>query len=547
MRARDEPRSDVAATGSAPGRFANLFDLAPVAYVTVGERARILEANRAAEALFGAAPRGLIGRSITALVGAAAAPVLREHLRRCLDERTRVEDEIIFAVGGEPPVIAQVVSAPFVAPDGQVTGCNTMFIDVTAIKRAQEKLQFLAQASAILASSFDYRATLAQVARQAVPILADICIVDLVDPRDGELRRFEVACADATRAERLGPFLSISPRADQRTAVGKVIRSREPLLFPLCSPESLASLADGYDHDILVKVSEARSMMVAPMVAHETVLGAITLIAAESGRRYSGTTLSTACDLAAHAALAIDNARLYERAQRAIRAREDVLAFVSHDMRNPLMGIQLTTETILRAARPDERRKGWKQLERIQRGVVQLRHMIDDLLDVASIDAGRLTVRIEAHEVKPVLDDLAATFQSLAADNNITLQLEDAADGLAVRCDRDRVLQVLSNLVGNAIKFTPAGGTVGVGVRAAGAHALFSVADTGPGIPIELRPRIFERYWQADQRSRHGRGLGLYIAKGLVEAQGGAIWVDSREEAGATFSFTLPLASAAER
>ena len=287
-------------------------------------------------------------------------------------------------------------------------------------------------------------------------------------------------------------------------------------------------------------------MMIVPLVARDRVLGVLTLIAAESGRHYSGRALAIAHELATHAALAIDNARLYERAQGAIRAREDVLSFVSHDLRNPLMGILLTTEMLLNAVPGEERRKGWKQLERIRRGVQQMRHMIDDLLDVASLDSGRLTVKLGDHDVRQLFEEMASTLAPLAAEKRIALRFDTPPDGVIMRCDRDRVIQVLSNLIGNSIKFTPDGGSVAVAASVTGTQALVTVSDNGPGIPATVRPHIFERFWQAEETARKGRGLGLYIAKGLVEAQGGAIWVDSKTDAGTTFSFTLPLARAAD-
>jgi signal transduction histidine kinase len=410
---------------------------------------------------------------------------------------------------------------------------------------AQEKLQFLSQASTILASSFDYRTNLAKVVHAAVPVLADICAIDLVDDA-GQVSRLEIAVAHPSTAVRLGPFRTTSPRADEGTALGGAIRTRQPLLFPECSPASLASTAEGLEHDLLIRASGAQSMMIVPLVARDRVLGVLTLIAAESGRHYSGSSLSTAHELATHAALAIDNARLYERARAAIRAREDVVSFVSHDLRNPLMGILLTTETLLNAVPGEERRKGWKQLERIRRGVQQMRHMIDDLLDVASLDSGRLTVKLGPHDVRRLFEETALMLAPLTAEKRIALRFDAPPDALTMHCDPDRVIQVLSNLIVNSIKFTPDRSSIVVAAAVAGTQALLTVSDNGPGIPAAVRPHIFERFWQAEETARKGRGLGLYIAKGLVEAQGGAIWVDSKPDAGTTFSFTLPLTPAGD-
>jgi PAS domain S-box-containing protein len=527
-------------------RLADLYEFAPVAYVTVGEPGRILEANLTAAALFGV-PRGTLeGTNLVSLAAESQRRNLRDHLRRCVAERTRVESEITFVRRDLPPVIAHIVSVPVLAPGGTATRCKTTLTDITELKRIQEKLRFLAQASATLGSSFDYRRSLAKVAELAVPVLADICIVDLVEA-DGRLNRLEIAFADPSTGKRLGHFRSTPPRNHSSTPVGSVIRSKEPLLFAECPPASLVSSVDGFEHELLIKAAGAQSMVVVPLVARDTAVGAITLISAGSGRRYTGTSLATARDLAAHAAMAIDNARLYEKAQQAIRAREDILSFVSHDMRNPLMGILLTTETMLKGARVEgERRKAWRQLERIRRGVQQMRHMIDDLLDIAAMDAGRLTVSLAPCPVGRLLEDVLAVLGPIAGEKGLALRVDPSSEPIVVRADRERVIQVFSNLIGNAIKFTPQDGTITIAARAAGGKALLSVSDTGPGISPVVRPHIFERFWQADEAARKGRGLGLYIAKALVEAHGGAIWVDSLPGGGATFSFTLPLASPAE-
>jgi len=526
-------------------RLADLYDFAPVVYVTLDAEARIVDANLTAASYFGVERGNMVGKSLTGYAPMSDREVLRQHVQRCFAERIRVESELSFSVRGRAAVSAQIVSVPLFDADGAVIGCKTTLTDITELKRSQEKLQFLSQASTILASSFDYRANLARVVHAAVPVLADICAIDLIDDA-GQVSRLAMAFADPSSAVRLDPFRTTSPRADEATVLGRAIRTREPLLFPECSAALLASTAEGFEHDLLIRVSGAQSMMIVPLVVRDRALGVLTLIVAESGRHYSGRSLSIARELATNAAVAIDNARLYERAQGAIRAREDVLSFVSHDLRNPLMGILLTTETLLNAVHGQERRKGWKQLERIRRGVQQMRHMIDDLLDVASLDSGRLTVKLGDHDVRKLFEEMALTQAPLAAEKRIALRFDAPPVGLIMRCDRDRVIQVLSNLIGNSIKFTPHGGSVVVAASATATQGLVTVSDSGPGIPATVRPHIFERFWQAEETARKGRGLGLYIAKGLVEAQGGAIWVDSKTDQGTTFSFTLPLPPAAD-
>jgi PAS domain S-box-containing protein len=526
-------------------RLADLYDFAPIVYMTLDARGKILEANLTTVALFGIERGALIGKSLTSMAVDADQPALRAHIRRCLGERIRVESELTFSVRNRRPVTAQVVSVPFIAPDGSVTGCKTTLTDITAHKQTQEQLQLLARAGTKLTSSFDHRTTLAEVAHMTVPTLADVSLVDLLE-EDGSLRRLEVACGDPAIVRRLAPLRHASPRSDAASAAAYVMQRQQPVLLAECTPESLASTAQGFEHDVLVKASGAQSLMILPLVSRGKALGVMTFMMVDSGRRCTPALLNTARQLAAHAATAIENARLFEAAQRAIRARDDLLTFVSHDLRNPLTGIHLTTELLLRGAPGEERRKGWAQLDRVRRSVVQMQRMIDDLLDVASVDAGRLKFEVGVHDAALLCVEAVSALAPLATDKGIVLRCDVPDDLGGVRCDRERVLQVLSNLLGNALKFTPAKGSVTLTAGRTAELVTFTVKDTGAGIPASLRDHVFERFWQAEPSARKGRGLGLYIAKGLVQAQGGALWVESPPEGGAWFSFTLPRASYCE-
>ena len=227
----------------------------------------------------------------------------------------------------------------------------------------------------------------------------------------------------------------------------------------------------------------------------------------------------------------------------AARARDDVLSLVSHDLRSPLMGIVLATETLLRMIEGADRPRERTQLDRIRRSAQEMRWMIDDLLDVADMDAGRLSLALDIQDVGRLFDEMAPKLSGAAADSGVALAFRSPDERVVVRCDRGRVVQVLSALIGNSIEFTPVGGSITVTVRVADGHAVLDVADTGSAIPPSGGARLFERVWPASPNARKGRGLGLHIAKGLVEAHGGAIRVESSPGGGAAFSFTLPLAA----
>ncbi|HEX8952390.1 MAG TPA: ATP-binding protein, partial [Polyangia bacterium] len=238
--------------------------------------------------------------------------------------------------------------------------------------------------------------------------------------------------------------------------------------------------------------------------------------------------------LAGHAAIAIENARLYDELHSAVRAREEMLAVVSHDLKNPLHAIGLRAQLLEK--QPDPRLQA--QAVSIRRAVLRMQGMIRGLLDAASLDAGRLRLDCADHALKPIVDEILDGVAPLAQDNDVRLDCGIAAD-VAVFVDRDRIQQVLANLVGNAVKFTRPGGVVTVAAERAPGELVVRVSDTGVGIAPAALPRIFERYFTTEAGGR-GTGLGLFIAKALVEAHGGRLTVASEPGRGTTFAFTLP-------
>ena len=234
--------------------------------------------------------------------------------------------------------------------------------------------------------------------------------------------------------------------------------------------------------------------------------------------------------------------RRYEEARQAVEAREQVLKIVSHDLRNPLHTIAMSTELLLEGGGPEEQRK--RQIAIVRRAGERMNRLVKDLLDVAKLESGRLSIQPRPTAVAPILSEALDMLRPLASDKSLSLEAE-VADGLpCVEADAGRIIQLLSNLVGNAVKFTPAGGRVVMRARGAGSLVELSVADTGPGIPADQLPHIFGRFWQADPSDRRGIGLGLAISKAIVEAHGGRIWAESRLGEGTTFHFTLAASAA---
>jgi signal transduction histidine kinase len=225
-----------------------------------------------------------------------------------------------------------------------------------------------------------------------------------------------------------------------------------------------------------------------------------------------------------------------ERARRALVARDELMGVVAHDLRTPLGAITMKAALLRRKAPSDDSREKARSIENV---AIRMEFLIKSLLDMAAMDGGRFSIAPELFDVDGVVRDTVDMFDSPAASKQIRLEHANDDPGLTVHGDRERILQVLANLVGNALKFTPRGGTVRLRVEHKDGTALFSVSDTGPGVSKESAPHVFQRFWKDDRGGQGGTGLGLFIAKGIVEAHGGRIWVESEPPHGATFHFTL--------
>lgn len=403
--------------------------------------------------------------------------------------------------------------------------------------------RFLRSATGVLAASLDFRETLASIATLAVPALADWCAVELVT-EGGTTEQLAVEHIDRSKVELAHELRRrFPPDPDAPGGVAHVLRTGQPELYEDLTDTCLTQLARSPEHAAILRGLGLRSAMITPMVARGRTVGAISFISAESGRRYTPRDLDTAQELALRAALALDNARLFREAQEAARAREEILAVVSHDLRNPLSTIQMSTELLLSGTVGSNERSRW-QLGVVHRAVGRMERLIGDLLDMASIQAGRLALETQVQPAEPIVVEAIELNQALAAEQGIEIERESRVGGLQVLGDRQRIMQVFSNLIGNAIKFCPPGERITVSARREDGQLHFSVSDTGPGISEQELPHIFEPYWSADRHASQGTGLGLFIAKGIIEAHGGRIWAESTVGVGSTFHFTLPLGRA---
>jgi signal transduction histidine kinase/ActR/RegA family two-component response regulator len=399
---------------------------------------------------------------------------------------------------------------------------------------------FPAEVTKVLAASLDYSTTLDTLARLAVSHLADWCLVDVVET-DGLVYRVAVAHVDPRQqatVERLTQMNAIDRRAGG--VVLDVLQSGQAALVNDVAESLLVANARNPEHLDILRALDPRSVMVVPLRARGRILGALTLVSSDPARRYDAAALARAEEFVQHAALAVDNARLYREAQEANRLKDEFLGIVSHELRTPLTAI-FAWVRLLRSRRLDED-KVTRALAIIERNARAQSQVIDDLLDVSRIIFGKLRLDRHAVELRPVVEAAVESVRPLARARGVQLHL--APGSAPVLGDVQRLQQIVRNLLDNAVKFTPSGGRVDVGIEQADDAVTVRVRDTGAGIGAAFLPYVFDRFRQADSsttRPHGGLGLGLAIVRHLVELHGGTVKAASEGEGrGSTFTVALP-------
>lgn len=392
----------------------------------------------------------------------------------------------------------------------------------------------LAEFGKLLASSLDYEETLAGVAELAVRFIADFCIIDLLE--DGAIRRQQAAHADPLKAGLTRELLRFPLDRSRPHLSREALETGKSVLVPEVSDQLLRQMTQNEEHRRILAELQPRSFMAVPLLARDRLLGVVLFVS--STRTYREADLQLGERLVRLAALEVDNARLFRESQQALLARDNVLRIVAHDLRNPLNAIIMSAD-LLRSDRLTQEQRT-QQAELIARSARRMNRLIQDLLDVGRIESGQLHLNRVLLEPARLVEEIVELNQSLARVGSLSLRGEIHEELPRISADRDRILQVFSNLVGNALKFTPPGGEIVLSASSFGSMVRFSVTDTGCGIAPEDLSRLFRPFWQAERRQRDGLGLGLSIAKGIVEAHGGTIHAESSPGRGSTFWFTIP-------
>ncbi|MBV9789807.1 MAG: GAF domain-containing sensor histidine kinase [Chloroflexi bacterium] len=413
----------------------------------------------------------------------------------------------------------------------------------TARKKAEATQHFLVESTRVLGSSLEYETTLQSIAHMTIPSLADWCVIDLLQD-DGTVKVTAVAHVDPAQ-EWLAYEVRerYTPNQNQQHTIWRVLQRGRAIVDSLITDADLMSWARDGRHLALLRAMNIGARIVAPLLARGRILGTITLLSSQSGR-YHADDRPMAEDLGHRAALAIDNARLYQEAQAAIEMRNEFLSIASHELKTPLTTLLGHTQglqrRLIRENLVNERDR--RALSVIEQQALRLTKQIDTLLDLSRIELGQFN--LDAHEL-----DLAALLRRIVVELEPTLErhtlqpaIPEAA--LLILGDTARMEQVIQNLLQNAIKYSPNGGAVVVGIERQDNIVVLTVSDQGVGIPEAARPYLFQRFYRADNvtgRNMNGMGIGLYLVNLIVTLHHGAVEYSSTENQGSTFTVRLPL------
>jgi PAS domain S-box-containing protein len=503
----------------------------------------IVSWNRGAERLYGYTAEEVLGQPLTMLVPPDQPdelPGMLERLRH--GEQIDHYQTVRMRKDGSRVDVSLTIS-PIRNAEGKIVGASKITRDITAARRNEAALRFLAEASKLLAEVLDVDSTLRRVAGLAVPHFADWCAVDLLEA-DGSLRRLAVAHADPAKIELAHElYRRYPPEPAAPFGAWRVLRTGQSELVSEITDSLLAETVK--DQGLLALLQELglKSYMGVPLGAHGKTFGVLTFVSAESGRHYGAADLRLAEDLGQRAAVAIENARLYGELREADRRKDEFLAMLAHELRNPLAPIRSALHVMKMSGASGSALERARQIT--ERQVQYMVRLVDDLLDVSRIMRGRIELRREPVDLATVISQAVETAQPMVDAQGQRLVVSTPPEPLRLEADPTRLAQVVANLLNNAAKFSGPGGRIWLTAQREGEEAALRVRDEGAGVRADLLPYIFDLFVQGDrtlERSQGGLGIGLTLVKRLVEMHGGTVVARSEGPGrGSEFIVRLPL------
>jgi PAS domain S-box-containing protein len=509
-------------------RYVELFDFAPVAYLSLESDGRVVEANLTAAELLGHDREVMIGRRLQTLVGLSDPVAFRSLIRSALTQSIETRSELTFRTVQQEAVTVDVVILPILESSKQLGRVRVAFHDVTARAAAEHHLRFLNQAGA----------RLARIPLGSPGLLAEIAAAGAFGSVDGCWIEFDGQETSAWRSEPLRRKMNSEALEVLRLQIASSVREARSL--PASASASASAI--GRWSDVLgVRPMWAvvRTWISVPLFVQSEVRGTLTLFLSYQTESES-VARTLVEEFARRVMTLLENSILFHRAEEAARSRDEMMAVLAHDLSNALFSIRLHAQRGLA--------KGGEQAQRalasVARGSQWLLGLVKTVLDVAGTEGGHIKLHRQQGNLAKVLES-ACLLQQIDADERKLQIVRDWPEDLSFDFDQERLLQVFFNLVNNAVKFTPAGGKVQVGGAHENGQVRVWVHDSGNGLARDQLERVFERGWQAEPKAG-GKGLGLYISRRIVEAHGGTMWVESTTGRGATFFVAVPTQKVAE-
>lgn len=428
--------------------------------------------------------------------------------------------------------------------DPQIQAIVGNFRNITQRKQVEERQRLLNEASEKLVTSLDHQITLQEIARLLVPSMADYCRIALVD-NQGQIQEIAVNHIEPEKIALVRElYEQYKDRVSSTYGLNRLLESGQAELISVVTPEVIAPPAR--ENPAMLPIIEAlglRSYMGTPLIARERVIGAITFSSVQPERYYTREDLDFAQELARRIALTLDNARLYQEAQKAIQVRDDFISIASHELRTPVTSLKLYVAVLQKQLARVGEENVVHSLTKMDAQLNKLTQLIKDLLNVSKIEVGRLDFQQELFDLNEVVKETVEQIQPTTRKHDIHIEgmISQPAWG-----DKERVGQVITNLLTNAIKYSPQADTIIVRVTSTPDAAVVSVEDFGIGIEQEHIHAIFERFYRVsdpDEKTFPGLGIGLYISHEIIKRHGGTLSVESEKGRGSVFSFTLPYKS----
>lgn len=495
-----------------------VYDENPVGYCTVDRTGRFTAANRTAALSFGVTREALMGQQLFNLVHTDTRSTVRTQLKRSLDSRSRTTGYARMDVPTIGRVDYQLTMMPDVAPDGAVSGCRVAVVDVSSLALSERRLHDLSNIGSTLSASFDFEQNLEVAVGHLVGHGADLVFADLFE--GGTVRRVTASCAEpATRAVAEALRRLPIPRGE---AHATALQNGE-------ASAALASFA-GSDQTSVAQACGARSLMSVTIGEGKDVRGLLVMVTTQPDRRYSGGDVAFAKSVASRLSAAHTCARMHRETEQALGNLRDVLPIVAHELKTPARSIRATVE---------QEPAPTPQQVRIGRAAQHLDTLLSDLSDPAQLEQGTFDVKREAVQLAPLVALTSELVAAAAAGRSLVLR-SDVSEALRVNADARRVVQALANVLLEVIEACPERSAVFIGASVESGGVQLTVRAEQAVLPKQLLFELFQQSWAPRKGAARPVSIGLYVAKRLIEAHGGAIWMESLPKQGAAFHFTLP-------